>query len=81
MLAGAAGQGVAETEELARPTGGGARTLGAGGLAELTGVLLLRHGKQSGRGGPPPTIGEHPETSPMLIGNDPRVLAQHRGAA
>ena len=41
---GTAGQGVAETEELARPTGGGAPALGAGGLAELTGVLLLRHG-------------------------------------
>ena len=71
MLTGTAGQGVTETEELARPTGGGARALGAGGLAELTGVLLLRHGNKSGCWGLPSAIGEHPEKSPMLIGTHP----------
>jgi len=60
-------QGGAEAGELTRPAGGGALTLGAGGLTELTGVLLLRHGNKSGRQDLPPAIGEPPEKSPMFL--------------
>jgi len=68
----AAGQGAAEAGELTGPPEGGAGVaLGAGGLAELTGVLLLCHDYKSGREGSSPAIGEHPEKSPMFLGTHP----------